>query len=112
MRRRRGIRSSGCCWRRRGRRWESAGLDRAALRGSRTGVFTGARYDDYVSRLASSPKEAPSTCSTGTRWASASASPACGRSATRCGTWPRRPGGSWSGRTATTRCCRCCTPSS
>ncbi|MFI1000543.1 type I polyketide synthase [Streptomyces galbus] len=36
---------------------ESAGLDPAALRGSRTGVFTGAMYDDYVSRLASSPKE-------------------------------------------------------
>ncbi|NEB69957.1 modular polyketide synthase, partial [Streptomyces fulvissimus] len=36
---------------------ESAGLDPAALRGSRTGVFTGAMYDDYVSRLTSSPEE-------------------------------------------------------
>ncbi|CAO0836079.1 Acyl transferase domain-containing protein OS=Streptomyces microflavus OX=1919 GN=Smic_51180 PE=4 SV=1 [Streptomyces microflavus] len=36
---------------------ESAGLDPAALRGSRTGVFTGAMYDDDVSRLTSSPEE-------------------------------------------------------
>ncbi|MEW1614489.1 MULTISPECIES: SDR family NAD(P)-dependent oxidoreductase [unclassified Streptomyces] len=36
---------------------ESAGLDPAGLRGSRTGVFTGAMYDDYVSRLTSSPEE-------------------------------------------------------
>ncbi|MER6349025.1 SDR family NAD(P)-dependent oxidoreductase [Streptomyces sp. NPDC001595] len=37
--------------------FESAGLDPAGLRGSRTGVFTGAMYDDYVSRLAASPEE-------------------------------------------------------
>ncbi|MFE2598983.1 type I polyketide synthase [Streptomyces sp. NPDC059396] len=36
---------------------ESAGIDPAGLRGSRTGVFTGAMYDDYVSRLAASPEE-------------------------------------------------------
>ncbi|MDX3853668.1 type I polyketide synthase, partial [Streptomyces sp. AK02-01A] len=36
---------------------ESAGLDPAALRGSRTGVFTGAMYDDYASRLSASPEE-------------------------------------------------------
>ncbi|NKI39966.1 type I polyketide synthase [Streptomyces physcomitrii] len=37
--------------------FESAGMDPAGLRGSRTGVFTGAMYDDYVSRLAASPEE-------------------------------------------------------
>ncbi|MFF8956261.1 type I polyketide synthase [Streptomyces sp. NPDC014894] len=37
--------------------FESAGLDPAALRGSGTGVFVGAMYDDYVSRLAASPQE-------------------------------------------------------
>ncbi|AWI31547.1 type I polyketide synthase [Streptomyces tirandamycinicus] len=37
--------------------FESAGLDPTGLRGSRTGVFTGAMYDDYVSRLAASPEE-------------------------------------------------------
>ncbi|WP_066946657.1 type I polyketide synthase [Streptomyces lushanensis] len=36
---------------------ESAGLDPAGLRGSRTGVFTGAMYDDYASRLSASPEE-------------------------------------------------------
>ncbi|MER7975408.1 type I polyketide synthase, partial [Streptomyces sp. NPDC096080] len=36
---------------------ESAGLDPGALRGSRTGVFTGAMYDDYASRLSASPAE-------------------------------------------------------
>ncbi|MFC5154826.1 type I polyketide synthase, partial [Streptomyces amakusaensis] len=37
--------------------FENAGLDAAELRGSRTGVFTGAMYDDYASRLAKSPEE-------------------------------------------------------
>ncbi|MEV6588443.1 type I polyketide synthase, partial [Streptomyces acidicola] len=36
---------------------ESAGLDPADLRGSRTGVFTGAMYDDYAARLSASPAE-------------------------------------------------------
>ncbi|MER8097585.1 type I polyketide synthase [Streptomyces goshikiensis] len=36
---------------------ENAGLDPARLRGSRTGVFTGAMYDDYVSRLTAAPEE-------------------------------------------------------
>ncbi|MFD8965474.1 type I polyketide synthase [Streptomyces sp. NPDC059568] len=36
---------------------ESAGLDPAGLRGSRTGVFAGAMYDDYASRLSASPEE-------------------------------------------------------
>ncbi|MEU6986584.1 type I polyketide synthase, partial [Streptomyces sp. NPDC046324] len=36
---------------------ESAGIDPATLRGSRTGVFTGAMYDDYASRLAKAPQE-------------------------------------------------------
>ncbi|MEU5959415.1 type I polyketide synthase, partial [Streptomyces sp. NPDC047525] len=37
--------------------FESAGIDPAVLRGSRTGVFAGAMYDDYASRLARSPEE-------------------------------------------------------
>ncbi|MFC7310642.1 SDR family NAD(P)-dependent oxidoreductase, partial [Streptomyces monticola] len=37
--------------------FESAGIDPALVRGSRTGVFTGAMYDDYASRLAKSPEE-------------------------------------------------------
>ncbi|WKD32050.1 type I polyketide synthase [Streptomyces xanthophaeus] len=37
--------------------FENAGIDPALLRGSATGVFTGAMYDDYASRLAKSPEE-------------------------------------------------------
>uniref|UniRef100_UPI0004C9ED42 type I polyketide synthase n=1 Tax=Streptomyces griseus TaxID=1911 RepID=UPI0004C9ED42 len=37
--------------------FESAGIDPAVLRGTNTGVFTGAMYDDYASRLAKSPEE-------------------------------------------------------
>ncbi|MER5967532.1 SDR family NAD(P)-dependent oxidoreductase [Streptomyces sp. NPDC002057] len=37
--------------------FESAGIDPAVLRGTSTGVFTGAMYDDYASRLAKSPEE-------------------------------------------------------
>ncbi|WP_333764060.1 type I polyketide synthase [Streptomyces sp. IBSBF 2390] len=37
--------------------FESAGIDPAALRGSETGVFTGAMYDDYASRLDATPEE-------------------------------------------------------
>ncbi|AWW42211.1 type I polyketide synthase [Streptomyces cadmiisoli] len=37
--------------------FESAGIDPATLRGSNTGVFTGAMYDDYASRLDSTPEE-------------------------------------------------------
>ncbi|MEU1282360.1 SDR family NAD(P)-dependent oxidoreductase, partial [Streptomyces sp. NPDC005805] len=37
--------------------FESAGIDPARVRGSNTGVFAGAMYDDYASRLASSPEE-------------------------------------------------------
>ncbi|WP_318842843.1 type I polyketide synthase, partial [Myceligenerans pegani] len=37
--------------------WESAGILPASLRGSATGVFVGAMYDDYASRLASVPEE-------------------------------------------------------
>ncbi|MFC5668456.1 type I polyketide synthase, partial [Kitasatospora misakiensis] len=40
--------------------WESferAGLDPAALRGSRTGVFTGIMYSDYASRLQHAPRD-------------------------------------------------------
>ena len=37
--------------------FESAGLDPAALRGSRTGVFTGIMYHDYGPRLSPAPAE-------------------------------------------------------
>jgi acyl transferase domain-containing protein/acyl carrier protein len=37
--------------------FESAGIDPASLHGGDTGVFTGAMYDDYASRLASTPEE-------------------------------------------------------
>nr|WP_308297125.1 SDR family NAD(P)-dependent oxidoreductase [Streptomyces sp. UNOB3_S3] len=37
--------------------FESAGIDPATVRGSNTGVFTGAMYDDYASRLAGTPEE-------------------------------------------------------
>ncbi|WP_218037148.1 type I polyketide synthase, partial [Streptomyces spinoverrucosus] len=37
--------------------FESARITPAALRGSNTGVFTGAMYDDYASRLAATPEE-------------------------------------------------------
>ncbi|MFD7439716.1 type I polyketide synthase, partial [Streptomyces sp. NPDC059861] len=37
--------------------FESAGIDPATLRGSNTGVFTGAMYDDYASRLEAMPEE-------------------------------------------------------
>src|SRR6185369_10140281 len=37
--------------------FERAGLDPEALRGSRTGVFTGVMYDDYATRLRRSPAE-------------------------------------------------------
>ncbi|MEU8775882.1 type I polyketide synthase [Streptomyces sp. NPDC048606] len=37
--------------------FESAGIDPALVRGSNTGVFTGAMYDDYASRLSATPEE-------------------------------------------------------
>ncbi|MEU3483946.1 SDR family NAD(P)-dependent oxidoreductase, partial [Streptomyces sp. NPDC033753] len=37
--------------------FESAGIDPGTLRGTNTGVFTGAMYDDYASRLAATPAE-------------------------------------------------------
>ncbi|MFD9741896.1 SDR family NAD(P)-dependent oxidoreductase, partial [Umezawaea sp. NPDC059074] len=37
--------------------FESAGIDPETLRGSTTGVYTGAMYDDYASRLATTPEE-------------------------------------------------------
>ncbi|HEX6343056.1 type I polyketide synthase [Umezawaea sp.] len=37
--------------------FESAGIDPESVRGSNTGVFTGAMYDDYASRLADTPEE-------------------------------------------------------
>ena len=47
VRRWRWTRSSGCCWRRRGRRWRTPGIDPTSLRGSDTGVFCGVMYQDY-----------------------------------------------------------------
>ncbi|NEA69045.1 type I polyketide synthase, partial [Streptomyces sp. SID12488] len=37
--------------------FEHAGIDPTAVHGSDTGVFTGAMYDDYASRLSASPEE-------------------------------------------------------
>ncbi|MGW2707354.1 beta-ketoacyl synthase N-terminal-like domain-containing protein, partial [Streptomyces sp. NPDC001340] len=37
--------------------FESAGIDPATVRGTNTGVYAGAMYDDYASRLAKSPEE-------------------------------------------------------
>ncbi|GAA2059771.1 type I polyketide synthase [Streptomyces cheonanensis] len=37
--------------------FENAGIDPATLRGSRTGVFAGAMYDDYAARLPRTPGE-------------------------------------------------------
>ncbi|SFD81849.1 type I polyketide synthase, partial [Streptomyces aidingensis] len=37
--------------------FENAGIDPGTLRGSGTGVFTGAMYDDYASRLPAAPEE-------------------------------------------------------
>ncbi|WP_405891116.1 type I polyketide synthase [Streptomyces sp. NBC_00133] len=37
--------------------FENAGIDPATVRGSNTGVYAGAMYDDYASRLAKSPEE-------------------------------------------------------
>ncbi len=37
--------------------FESAGIDPGTLRGSNTGAFVGAMYDDYASRLADTPEE-------------------------------------------------------
>ncbi len=44
--------SSGCCWRRRGRRWNAPASTRRRLRGSATGVFVGTNYADYGIGLA------------------------------------------------------------
>ena len=45
-------RSSGSCWRLRGRRVERAGIDPLSLRGAETGVFAGTNGQDYVATLA------------------------------------------------------------
>ncbi|XTZ15526.1 type I polyketide synthase [Micromonospora echinospora] len=46
--------------------FESAGLDPARLRGSRTGVFAGVMYHDYASRLLDLPAEVEGYIGTGT----------------------------------------------
>ncbi|MEK8173827.1 polyketide synthase [Streptomyces sp. M19] len=48
-------RSSGCCWRRRGRRWSGPGSTRPRC-GQRHRVFAGVMYDDYGSRLHRAPE--------------------------------------------------------
>jgi acyl transferase domain-containing protein/NADPH:quinone reductase-like Zn-dependent oxidoreductase/NAD(P)-dependent dehydrogenase (short-subunit alcohol dehydrogenase family)/acyl carrier protein len=45
--------------------FERAGLDPMSVRGSRTGVFVGAMYDDYASRLVPAPREYEGYLSTG-----------------------------------------------
>ena len=45
---------------------ESAGIDPDSLRGSNTGVFTGAMYDDYAARLAVRPRSSRGSCSRAT----------------------------------------------
>ena len=55
-RRWRWTRSSGCCWRPRGRRSSGPGIDPAVVRGSHTGVFAGVMYHDYLSRLRAVPE--------------------------------------------------------
>ncbi len=45
--------------------FERAGLDPTSVRGSRTGVFVGAMYDDYASRLVPAPREYEGYLSTG-----------------------------------------------
>ncbi|MET8912775.1 type I polyketide synthase, partial [Micromonospora sp. NPDC004551] len=46
--------------------FESAGLDPARLRGSRTGVFAGVMYHDYATRLMETPSEVDGYVGTGT----------------------------------------------
>ncbi|NGO69525.1 type I polyketide synthase [Streptomyces sp. SB3404] len=45
--------------------FEDAGIDPGSLRGSRTGVFTGVMYGDYMTRLSPAPEEYEGYLSTG-----------------------------------------------
>ena len=99
-------RSSDCCWRRPGRRFERAGIDPTSLHGSRTGVFAGLMYHDYAPQAspgaaghrglplhrhdaAASP---PAGISYTSAWRArrSPSTPRARRRWSRC-TWPRRP---------------------
>jgi short-subunit dehydrogenase/acyl carrier protein len=79
-------RSSGCSWRRRGRRFERAGIDPQTLRGSRTGVFAGTNGQDYAGSLVDeTPEGAEGYLATG-----CAASVMSGRLSTRSASKARR----------------------
>ena len=73
-RRWRWIRSSGCCWRRPGRRSSGPASTRRRCAAAATGVFVGVMYHDYASRLRASAEGVEGYIGTGT----AAASPPAG----------------------------------